>query len=53
MIEAVGRKNIPTFYRVVEQCLKDDGLFVLQAITGNTLSRSSDRRLDRITCYGS
>ncbi len=47
MIEAVGRKNIGTFYRVVDRCLKDDGLFALQAITGDTFSRTSDRRLDQ------
>jgi len=47
MIEAVGRKNMPTFYRKVNDCLKDGGLFALQAISGNTLSRSSDRRLDQ------
>ena len=47
MIEAVGRKNIAAFYRVVDRCLKDDGLFALQAITGDTCSRTSDRRLDQ------
>ncbi len=47
MIEAVGPKNMPTYYHVVDRCLKDGGLFALQAITGNTLSRTSDRRLDQ------
>ncbi|CAN5498384.1 cyclopropane fatty acyl phospholipid synthase [soil metagenome] len=47
MIEAVGRKNIGTFYRVVNRCLKDDGLFALQAITGDTCSPTSDRRFDQ------
>ncbi len=47
MIEAVGRKNIPTFYRKVNECLEDGGLFALQAISGNTLTRTSDRRLDQ------
>ncbi len=51
MIEAVGRKNIPTFYRVVDRCLKHDGLFVLQAISANTLSRSSDWRLDQFALW--
>jgi cyclopropane-fatty-acyl-phospholipid synthase len=46
MIEAVGRKNLSTFYRVVDERLADDGLFALQAITGDTWSRTSDRRLD-------
>ncbi len=47
MIEAVGPKNMPTFYQVVDRCLKDGGLFALQAISGNTLTRASDRRLDQ------
>ena len=47
MIEAVGRKNLKTFYRVVDERLADDGLFALQAITGDTWSRTSDRRLDQ------
>ncbi len=47
MIEAVGRKNLRTFYRVVDRCLKVNGLFVLQAITGDTCSRTSDRRFDQ------
>jgi len=46
MIEAVGRRNLAAFYRVVDRCLKHDGTFVLQAISGDTLSRTSDRRLD-------
>ena len=51
MIEAVGRKNLPTFYRVVEDRLNDDGIFVLQAITGDTWSRTSDRRLDEYSLW--
>jgi cyclopropane-fatty-acyl-phospholipid synthase len=51
MIEAVGRKNLSAFYRVVERCLKEDGLFALQAITGDTCSRSSDRRLDQYVLW--
>lgn len=47
MIEAVGRKNLPTFYRVVDRNLADDGLFALQAITGDTWTWTSDRRLDQ------
>ena len=47
MIEAVGRKNIGTFYRVVDRCLNENGLFALQAITGDTCSRTSDRRFDQ------
>lgn len=41
MIEAVGKRNLPTFFSCVERCLKDDGLFLLQAISAETLSRRS------------
>lgn len=51
MIEAVGQKNMPTFYGVVERSLKDDGLFVLQAITGESWTRTSDRRLDQYVMW--
>ncbi|MDF1810415.1 MAG: cyclopropane fatty acyl phospholipid synthase [Phycisphaerales bacterium] len=51
MIEAVGRKNLPAYYRVVDRCLQDGGLFVLQVISGNTLTRNSDRRLDQFILW--
>jgi cyclopropane-fatty-acyl-phospholipid synthase len=51
MIEAVGRKNLPEYYRVVDRCLKDGGLFVLQVISGNTLTQNSDRRLDQFILW--
>jgi len=51
MIEAVGRKNLPAYYRVVDRCLRDGGLFVLQVISGNTLTRNSDRRLDQFILW--
>ncbi|MFT5423854.1 MAG: cyclopropane-fatty-acyl-phospholipid synthase [Phycisphaerales bacterium] len=51
MIEAVGRKNLPAFYRVIDRCLRDGGHFVLQAISGNTLTRNSDRRLDQFILW--
>jgi cyclopropane-fatty-acyl-phospholipid synthase len=51
MIEAVGRRNLPTFYRVVDRSLKQGGLFVLQVIFGNTLTRTSDRRLDQFILW--
>lgn len=47
MIEAVGRKNLPVFFRVVNHCLKDDGLFLLQVISADTLSRTSDPALNQ------
>jgi cyclopropane-fatty-acyl-phospholipid synthase len=31
MIEAVGPKNFPTYYGVVDRCLADDGRFLLQS----------------------
>lgn len=51
MIEAVGRKNLPAYYRVVDRCLADGGRFVLQVISGNTLTRTSDRRLDQFILW--
>lgn len=51
MIEAVGRKNLPEYYRVVDRCLQEGGLFVLQVISGNTLTRNSDRRLDQFILW--
>ncbi len=35
MIEHVGYKNYRTLMKVVESCLKDDGMFLLQAIGSN------------------
>ena len=35
MFEHVGYKNYPTFMRIVRECLKDDGLFILRTIGGN------------------
>jgi cyclopropane-fatty-acyl-phospholipid synthase len=37
MIEHVGYRNYETYFRVVNRCLKDDGLFLLHSI-GNTFS---------------
>ena len=47
MIEAVGRKNIPTFFRTIDRCLWPGGSCVVQAITGEIFSRTSDRRFDQ------
>jgi cyclopropane-fatty-acyl-phospholipid synthase len=47
MIEAVGRKNIPTFFSMVERCLKDKGLFALQVISAEIFSRYSATPLDQ------
>ena len=51
MIEAVGRKNLPVYYQTIDRCLKDGGLFVLQVISGDTLTRHSDRRLDQFILW--
>lgn len=47
MIEAVGRKNIPTFFKMVERCLKDRGLFGLQVISAESFSPYSNAALDQ------
>ena len=47
MIEAVGRKNIPAFFSMVERCLKDRGLFALQVISAEIFSRYSATPLDQ------
>lgn len=42
MFEHVGWKNYKTFMEVVHRCLKDDGLFLLHTIAGNTSYKSTD-----------
>jgi len=42
MFEHVGMVNYRTYLRVVNRCLKDDGLFLLHTIGGNTSARSVD-----------
>lgn len=51
MIEAVGKSNIPDFYRVAERCLKDDGLFLVQVISAEMFNSKSDRRLDEFLLW--
>ncbi len=51
MIEAVGRRNVPRFMRKVDECLAEDGLFALQVITGDMLSRTSDPRFDQFVMW--
>ncbi|MFM9996654.1 MAG: cyclopropane fatty acyl phospholipid synthase [Phycisphaerales bacterium] len=51
MIEAVGRRNLGAFYRVVDRCLSDEGVFVLQAISADTLSRTSHPALDDLVLW--
>lgn len=42
MFEHVGCKNYKTFMKVVHRCLKDNGLFLLHTIAGNTSVNSTD-----------
>lgn len=42
MFEHVGWKNYKTFMDVVHRCLKDDGIFLLHTIAGNTSSKGTD-----------
>jgi cyclopropane-fatty-acyl-phospholipid synthase len=51
MIEAVGRKNIPGFFSMVQGCLKDGGLFGLQVISADTLTLSSAASLDQFILW--
>jgi len=42
MFEHVGGKNYKTFMKVIRRCLKEDGLFLLHTIAGNTSVHSVD-----------
>lgn len=42
MFEHVGWKNYKTFMEVVHRCLKDDGMFLLHTIAGNTPAKGTD-----------
>lgn len=53
MFEHVGYKNYQTFMRVAERCLKDEGIFLLHTIGGNSSSRSNDPWLDKYIFPGS
>ena len=43
MFEHVGPKNYRTYMKVVNRCLKDDGMFLLQTIGTNTPKKVGDR----------
>jgi cyclopropane-fatty-acyl-phospholipid synthase len=47
MMEHVGYKNYKRFFRVVRNCLKDDGLFLLHTIGRNRTSASIDPWVSR------
>lgn len=47
MIEAVGRKNMTTFFAMVQRSLRKGGLCALQAISAETFSQTSSVTLDQ------
>jgi len=47
MFEHVGQKNYRTFMRVVNRCLKNDGIFLLQTIGGNKSQIKCDPWIDK------
>ncbi|MDD2336717.1 MAG: cyclopropane fatty acyl phospholipid synthase [Geobacteraceae bacterium] len=47
MFEHVGYKNYRTYMSVVDRCLRDDGLFLLHTIGGNTSVTTCDPWLER------
>lgn len=51
MIEAVGRKNIPAFFSMVERCLVEKGLFALQVISAESFSLRSKAALDQYIAW--
>jgi cyclopropane-fatty-acyl-phospholipid synthase len=51
MIEAVGKKNLDTFFAHVFNRLEPGGLFLLQAISAETVSPYSRRRLDEFLIW--
>ncbi len=51
MIEAVGRKNLKAFYRVIDRSLKEGGSCALQVISSDMLSRTSNRRFDQFMIW--
>jgi cyclopropane-fatty-acyl-phospholipid synthase len=47
MFEHVGIKNYGTYMKVVNRCLKDDGLFLLHTIGKNTSTKTTDRWINK------
>ncbi len=47
MIEHVGYKNYRTYMKIVDDCLADDGLFLLHTIGSSTSSRRGDPWMDK------
>ncbi len=51
MVEAVGRKNLGTYFQMIHDCLKPQGLAVLQAISTESFSRYSNPATDQFLCW--
>ncbi len=51
MIEAVGRKNIPAFFQMIERCLKGQGKFLLQVISTDNFSLTSNPAIDQFLVW--
>lgn len=51
MIEAVGKKNLGVFFDTIHRSLKPNGLFALQAISAETVTRYSTRRLNEFLLW--
>ncbi len=47
MFEHVGYKNFRTYFRKIRSLLKDDGLFLLHTIGGNTPAKRTDPWIER------
>ena len=47
MFEHVGHKNYRTFFKVVNRCLKEDGLFLLHTIGNSISAKKGDPWLDK------
>lgn len=47
MFEHVGRKNHHIYMRLAEQCLKDDGLFLLHTVGRNDVGHGTNAWIDR------
>lgn len=47
MFEHVGYKNYRTYMEVARRCLKDNGLFLLHTIGGNTSATNLDPRINK------
>ena len=47
MFEHVGYKNFRTYFKKINELLKDDGLFLLHTIGGNTPAKRTDPWIER------